>query len=212
MRASNRATIAPWRSPGAICSSGPTIPVRPGSPGKPQPGRRVAILPAEGDAVPLPAGETGLLAVHRSEPALMLGYWNRPEEEAEVMRGDWFVGGDLARLDADGYLWFEGRNNDLMKAMGYRVSPNELEVVLSAHPSVAEVGVAELPVRADVSVICGFVVLQPGAEPDAKALLAWCAERLAAYKRPREIRFLDALPRTANGKVQRKRLAEAVEG
>ncbi|MBP1180179.1 AMP-binding protein [Methylobacterium sp. PvR107] len=193
-------------------SSGSTIPVRPGSPGKPQPGRRVAILPAEGDAVPLPAGETGLLAVHRSEPALMLGYWNRPEEEAEVMRGDWFVGGDLARLDADGYLWFEGRNNDLMKAMGYRVSPNEVEVVLSAHPSVAEVGVAELPVRADVSVICGFVVLQPDAEPDAEALLAWCAERLAAYKRPREIRFLDALPRTANGKVQRKRLAEAVAG
>ena len=99
-----------------------------------------------------------------------------------------------------------------MKAMGYRVSPNAVEVVLSAHPAVAEVGVAELPVRADVSVICGFVVLQPDAEPDAAALLAWCAERLAAYKRPREIRFLDALPRTANGKVQRKRLAEAVAG
>ena len=86
---------------------------------------------------------------------------------------------------------------------------NEVEVVLSAHPSVAEVGVAELPVRADVSVICGFVVLQPGAEPDAADLLAWCESRLAAYKRPREIRFLDALPRTANGKVQRKRLVEA---
>jgi acyl-coenzyme A synthetase/AMP-(fatty) acid ligase len=193
-------------------SSGPTIPVRPGSPGKPQPGRRVAILPVAGEPVPLPAGESGLLAVHRTEPALMLGYWNRPEEEAEVTRGDWFVGGDLARLDADGYLWFEGRNNDLMKAMGYRVSPNEVEAVLSTHPSVAEVGVAELPVRADVSVICGFVVLQPGVEPDAEGLLAWCAERLAAYKRPREIRFLDALPRTANGKVQRKRLAEAVAG
>lgn len=193
-------------------SSGPTIPVRPGSPGKPQPGRRVAILPVAGEPVPLAVGETGLLAVHRSEPALMLGYWNRPEEEAEVMRGDWFTGGDLARLDEDGYVWFEGRNNDLMKAMGYRVSPNEVEVVLAAHPSVAEVGVAELPVRADVTVICGFVVLQPDAEPDAAALLAWCAERLAAYKRPREIRFLDALPRTANGKVQRKRLVEAVAG
>ena len=124
----------------------------------------VAILPVAGEPVPLPAGESGLLAVHRTEPALMLGYWNRPEEEAEVTRGDWFVGGDLARLDADGYLWFEGRNNDLMKAMGYRVSPNEVEAVLSTHPSVAEVGVAELPVRADVSVICGFVVLQPGVE------------------------------------------------
>ncbi|TXN15920.1 long-chain fatty acid--CoA ligase, partial [Methylobacterium sp. WL122] len=154
-------------------------------------------------------GETGLLAVHRSEPGLMLGYWNRPDEEAQVMRGDWFAGGDLACLDAEGYLWFEGRNDDLMNAMGYRVSPNEVEGALIAHPSVAEAGVAELPVRADVSVICGFVVLQPGAEPDADALIAWCAERLAAYKRPREIRFLDALPRTANGKVQRKRLAAA---
>lgn len=190
-------------------SSGPTIPVRPGSPGKPQPGRRVAILPVEGEPVPLPPGERGLLAVHRSEPGLMLGYWNRPEEEAAVMRGDWFVGGDLARLDADGYLWFEGRNDDLMKAMGYRVSPNEVEAVLATHPAVAEVGVAALAVRADVSVICAFVVPQPGAAPDAADLLAWCAGRLAAYKRPREIRFLDALPRTANGKVQRRRLAEA---
>ncbi len=191
-------------------SSGPTIPVRPGSPGRPQPGRRVAILPVDGPHEPLPSGEIGLLAVHRSEPGLMLGYWNRPDEETQVLRGNWFVGGDLARLDADGYLWFEGRNDDLMNAMGYRVSPNEVEGVLATHPDVAEVGVAELRVRADVSVVCGFVVLQPDARPDAEVLLAWCRERLAAYKCPREIRFLDALPRTANGKVQRKRLAEAV--
>ncbi|KQT53426.1 AMP-dependent synthetase [Methylobacterium sp. Leaf456] len=190
-------------------SSGPTIPVRPGSPGRPQPGRCVAILPVEGAPEPLPAGETGLLAVHRSEPGLMLGYWQRPEEEAVVMRGDWFAGGDLASLDADGYLWFHGRNDDLMNAMGYRVSPVEVENVLAAHPDVAEVGVAELAVRADVRVIAGFVVPRAGAEPDAEGLIAWCTERLAGYKCPREIRFLEALPRTANGKVQRKRLAEA---
>ncbi|GLS43167.1 class I adenylate-forming enzyme family protein [Methylobacterium brachythecii] len=189
-------------------SSGPTIPVRPGSPGKPQPGRRVAILPAEGEPVPLRAGETGLLAVHRSEPGLMLGYWNRPDEEEAVLRGDWFTGGDLASLDADGYLWFHGRNDDLMNAMGYRVSPNEVEAALIEHPDVAEAGVAELAVRADLKVIAGFVVLAPGAAQDPQALIAWCGERLAAYKTPREIRFLDALPRTVNGKVQRKRLAE----
>lgn len=189
-------------------SSGPTIPVRPGSPGRPQPGRRVAILPVDGGDAPLPAGETGLLAVHRSEPGLMLGYWNRPEEEAAVMRGQWFAGGDLASLDADGYLWFHGRNDDLMNALGYRVSPNEVEGVVSEHPSVAEVGVAELGVRADLRVIAAFVVLRPGMPADASAIVAWCGERLAAYKCPREIRFLDALPRTANGKVQRRRLAE----
>ncbi|AWN39519.1 class I adenylate-forming enzyme family protein [Methylobacterium durans] len=190
-------------------SSGPTVPVLPGSPGKPQPGRRIAILPVDGAAEPLPPGETGLLAVHRTEPGLMLGYWNRPDEEAAVMRGAWFAGGDLARFDADGYLWFEGRNDDLMNAMGYRVSPNEVEGVLAEHPDVAEVGVAELSVRADIRVIAAFVVLNPGAAADAEALLDWCRARLAAYKCPREIRFLEALPRTANGKVQRKRLAEA---
>lgn len=191
-------------------SSGPTIPVRPGSPGRPQPGRCVAILPAEGEPVPLPAGQTGLLAVHRSEPGLMLGYWRRPEEEAAVMRGDWFAGGDLASLDLDGYLWFHGRNDDLMNAMGYRVSPVEVESALADHPDVAEVGVAELPVRADVRVIAAFVVPRPGTAPEAEALIAWCHERLAGYKCPREIRFLEALPRTANGKVQRKRLADTV--
>jgi len=190
-------------------SSGPTIPVRPGSPGRPQPGRRVAILPVDGPPEPLPPDEVGLLAVHRSEPGLMLGYWNRPDEEAAVMRGDWFAGGDLARLDAEGYLWFEGRNDDLMNAMGYRVSPVEVEAALAAHPDVAEVGVAELAVRADVSVIGGFVVLKPGAVADEAALIAWCRDRLAAYKCPRAIRFLGALPRTTNGKVQRKRLAAA---
>jgi acyl-coenzyme A synthetase/AMP-(fatty) acid ligase len=190
-------------------SSGPTIPVRPGSPGRPQPGRRVAILPAEGPPEPLPAGETGLLAIHRSDPGLMLGYWQRPEEEAAVLRGEWFAGGDLASFDADGYLWFHGRNDDLMNAMGYRVSPVEVEGVLAGHPDIAEVGVTELAVRPDLRVIAAFVVLRPGAEPDEEAMIAWCGERLAAYKAPRAIRFLDALPRTANGKVQRKRLAEA---
>ncbi|KQP05546.1 AMP-binding protein [Methylobacterium sp. Leaf93] len=189
-------------------SSGPTIPVKPGSPGKPQPGRRVAILPVDGPDEPLPEGETGLLAIHRTEPGLMLGYWNRPEEEATVLRGEWFAGGDLASLDEEGYLWFHGRNDDLMNALGYRVSPNEVEGVVGLHPSVAEVGVTELAVRADLKVIAAFVVLKPGEEADAASILAWCGERLAAYKCPREVRFLDALPRTANGKVQRKRLAD----
>jgi acyl-coenzyme A synthetase/AMP-(fatty) acid ligase len=139
----------------------------------------------------------------------MLGYWQRPEEEAAVMRGEWFAGGDLASFDADGYLWFHGRNDDLMNAMGYRVSPVEVEGVLAGHPDIAEVGVTELSVRVDLRVIAAFVVLRPGAKPDAEGLMAWCGERLAAYKAPRAVRFVEALPRTANGKVQRKRLAEA---
>lgn len=192
-------------------SSGPDTPRRPGAVGKPQPGRRVAILPIEGGDAPLPAGEEGLLAVHRSDPGLMLGYWQRPDEEAQVYRGEWFVGGDLATIDADGYVFHRGRANDLMKALGYRVSPLEVEAVLAEHPAVAEVACTEARVRADVSVIAAFIVLQPGEHTDSADIERFAAERLAAYKQPRAIVFVDALPRTANGKIMRSslRLPEA---
>ncbi len=188
-------------------SSSPAVPPKPGSPGKPQAGRRVAILPVDGGTDPLPPGEVGLLAVHRSDPGLMLGYWNRPDEEEAVFHGDWFVGGDLAALDEDGYVWFHGRADDLMNAMGYRVSPEEVETVLAAHPDLADVAVTELQVRADVSVIAAFCVPKiPGEPPAKEAVVAFAAEHLAAYKCPREIIFLDALPRTDNGKVLRRAL------
>lgn len=188
-------------------STGPGMTIKPGSPGKPQPGRRVAILSPDSDgATPLPTGSIGLLAVHRSEPSLMLGYWHRPEEEALVYRGDWFCGGDLASLDADGYLWHHGRNDDVMNAMGYRVSPVEVEMALAEHPAIAEVAVTELRVRADVSVITAFIVLREGQTVTSDELSAHAEARLAAYKCPREWRFVASLPRTANGKVQRKKL------
>lgn len=186
-------------------SSSPVVPRRPGAIGRPQAGRSVVILPADGGTAPLPPGETGLLAAHRGDPGLMLGYWERPEEEAEVLRGEWFVGGDLASMDADGYVTHHGRANDLMKAFGYRVSPLEVEAVLGEHPSVAEVACAEVRVRADVSVIAAFVVAR-GEVRDGEALKAFAATRLAAYKCPREIVFVDALPRTANGKIKRTAL------
>jgi acyl-coenzyme A synthetase/AMP-(fatty) acid ligase len=188
-------------------SSSPDVPPKPGSPGKPQSGRAVAILPVDGGTVPLPPGQTGLLAVHASDPGLMLGYWNRPDEQVRAFRGEWFVGGDLATMDEDGYIWFEGRNDDLMNAFGYRVSPQEVENVLLGHPSVAEAGVAEVRVREDVAVIAGFVVPASGLECDAAALLDYAAQHLARYKLPREIRIVDRLPRTANGKLLRRELA-----
>ncbi len=185
----------------------PGEPIRPGSPGRPQRGRRVAVLPVEAGETPLPVGETGLLAVHRSDPALMLGYWNRPEEEAAVMRGDWFVGGDLAAFDADGWLWFHGRNDDVMNALGYRVSPLEVEKALADCPGIAEVVVAETQVREDVSVITAFVVRKPDAEITEDQVLAHCSGHLAAYKAPRRVLFVDRVERTANGKVARKATA-----
>jgi acyl-coenzyme A synthetase/AMP-(fatty) acid ligase len=188
-------------------STGPSVPYRPGTVGKPQAGRRIAILPAEAGIEPLPTGGEGLIAVHRSDPGLMLGYWKRPGEEAEVFRGDWFVGGDLGAIDADGYVTHLGRFNELMNAGGYRVSPLEIEAALAACPGIAEVACTEIRVRSDVSIVGAFVVRHDRATIDAAAVKAFAAERLAAYKVPREIVFVDRLPRTANGKVQRKALA-----
>lgn len=188
-------------------STGPDVPRKAGRLGKAQPGRRIAVLPTDGGELPLAAGEEGLLAVHRSDPGLMLGYWNRPAEDAEVYRGEWFVGGDLASIDGEGYVAHLGRANDIMKALGYRVSPLEVEAVLARHPDVAEVACAEVKVREDVSVIGAFVVLRSGAAADADSILAHARTHLAEYKMPRQVVFVPELPRTANGKVRRAALA-----
>jgi acyl-coenzyme A synthetase/AMP-(fatty) acid ligase len=190
-------------------SSGPQVPTRPGSPGKPQAGRRVAVLPGDEEApdaaTPLPAGETGVLAVHRSDPGLMLGYWHLPEETAAAFRGDWFLTGDLARFDADGYLWYEGRADDQMNAFGYRVAPEEVERALAEHPDVAEVAVVETR-AGEVSIVTAFVVPRADATPDPAGLEALAADRLADYKRPRRYVFVEELPRTGSGKVLRRAL------
>jgi acyl-coenzyme A synthetase/AMP-(fatty) acid ligase len=188
-------------------STGPSVPYKRGTVGKPQPGRRIAILPVGGGDEPLPSNSEGLIAVHRSDPALMLGYWKRPEEEADVMRGAWFVGGDLGTIDDDGYVAHRGRANELMNAGGYRVSPLEVEAAIALCPAVAEVACSEVRIRNDVSIVAAFVVLADDAKADPAAIKTFAAERLAAYKVPREIVFVDRIPRTANGKVQRKALA-----
>ncbi|MCO5308435.1 MAG: AMP-binding protein [Austwickia sp.] len=225
-------------------SSSPTTPSKPGSPGRPQPGRRIAVLPAAtgespqglirdqpgadqgdpGDPGPvdvlLPDGEVGLLAVHRSDPGLMLGYWERPQEDADSTRGEWFVSGDLVHIEPDGYLVHHGRDDDVMTSMGYRVSPLEVEAVLCHHPAVAEAGCAEVEVKPGVRIITAYVVLAPDADPalrtdppDAAAvadfereLIAHAHDELAGYKCPRRIKLIDALPRTANGKIRRREL------
>lgn len=183
------------------------MPVRPGSPGRPQRGRRIAVLSQTGPNEPAAAGEVGLLAIHRQDPGLMLGYWRRPEEERQVFRGDWFAGGDLAAFDDDGYLWHHGRADDLMNAGGYRVSPLEVEAALATCPGVAEIAVAERRVREDVSVIAAYVVRGEGASVTADDIVRTATESLAAYKRPREVFFVPGLPRSANGKLLRRNLA-----
>ena len=187
-------------------SSGPTVPVRPGSAGKPQTGRQVAVLPLDSGTDPLPHGQIGLLAIHRSEPGLMLGYWHRPAEDAATRRGDWFIGGDLAAFDADGYLWHHGRADDVMNPGGYRVSPAEVEAALVDCPGVAELAVRQVQVRPDVAIIVAYAVRLPGSNVSETDILRHAEHRLAAYKRPRQVQFVDALPRSANGKLLRRAL------
>ncbi|WP_305986672.1 class I adenylate-forming enzyme family protein [Roseibium sp. MMSF_3544] len=192
-------------------SSGPDVPVKPGATGKPQPGRKVALLDenADGEVFALPE-QAGLLSVHRDEPGLMLGYWQRPEETQAAFRGDWFLTGDRMRTDADGYYWYEGRADDLMNSFGYRVAPEEVERVLSGHPEVHEVAVTETQVRPGVSLITAFVVPRDPDGFDTDALAERAASYLADYKRPKAYKVLDQLPRTPSGKIRRKDLKHAV--
>lgn len=190
-------------------STSPTIPYKPGSPGKPQEGRRVCILPVEDGLSPLPAGERGILSVHNSDPGLLLQYWNSDQEIS--FRGEWFLTGDLAHIDEEGYVFYHGRNDDVMNSFGYRVSPNEVERVLSQLPFLAEVGVTEIPKPDGISLIAAFIVLKEPHEPEEflkKEIFQYAQNHLAHYKNPREIFFVKELPHNKNGKLMRKKLME----
>lgn len=195
-------------------SSSPTVPIKPGSAGRPQSGRRVAILretsedPTRTDGTEVPRGEVGLLAVHRSDPGLMLGYWQRPAEEAQVLQGDWFVGGDLASMDEDGYVTFAGRADDVIKSFGLRLSPIEIETEMSHHPALQECAAVGLEVDPTKTLLALAVMPKDGAEVDEATLRAYAAEHLAGYKQPHLYRFVEQLPRTRNGKIQRRVLAQ----
>lgn len=188
-------------------SSSPAVPTKPGSPGKPQHDRCVRILPVSGGEDPLKPGETGLIAVHRSDPGMMLGYWNRPEEDQTVFRGDWFIGGDLGYFDDDGYLWFEGRNDDVMTSFGYRISPLEVESAIMRHPAVQQAGVTEVELHPGMKLVSAFVVLREHETLSASELIDFASRSLARYKVPKQVFFVELLPQSGNGKIIRKDLA-----
>lgn len=193
-------------------SSGPSTPTRPGSPGRPQAGRRVAVLPLDGGEAPLGAGRSGVLAVHRDDPGLMLRYWNSPDATQAAFRGPWFLTGDCARFDEDGYLWYEGRSDDIINALGYRVGPAEVEAALAQHPAIREVAVCGLEVRPGVTLVAAYLVFHPEfTSPNEAALTEFAKARLADYKQPRVWRALSALPRGRTGKVLRRELSAAWE-
>jgi acyl-coenzyme A synthetase/AMP-(fatty) acid ligase len=185
------------------------LPIRAGSPGLVQPGHDVRLLdPATWQEVP--AGAEGMLCVPRADPALMLRYWNQPEETAACVHDQWFLTGDFARRDADGYVWFLGRRDDLINTFGYRVSPHEVDRVLKEHPDVADAAAVGETVAAEKTLVVAYVVPHAGRTLAPEALLAYAHRHLAGYKAPRIVYLVDDLPRTRNGKVQRRALVPAL--
>jgi malonyl-CoA/methylmalonyl-CoA synthetase len=175
---------------------------RPGTVGKPLPGVDARILDEHGADVA--DGVTGEL--HVKSPTLFAGYWNRPDATKAAFRDGWFATGDLAVRSADGYYTLCGRRSDLIIAGGFNIYPREIEELLAEHPAVAEVAVVGSPDPVKGEVPVAYVVPRPDAGQDSSALVAWCRDRLASFKVPREVRFIDALPRNAMGKVEKKRL------
>ncbi|NVO55420.1 acyl--CoA ligase [Rhodobacteraceae bacterium B1Z28] len=182
-------------------SSSPTHPARGDALGQPQPGRRVAILGPDG---PVSQGQEGTIAIHRSDPGLMLTYLNAPQEVDERMQGDWFLTGDQGAMAEDGQVTYLGRDDDMMNAGGYRVSPVEVESVLSRCPGITQVGAAAVEVKEDTFVIAAFY---SGPEKlDDADLRAYVQANLARYKQPRAFVHLPALPTGGNGKLLRRAL------
>jgi long-chain acyl-CoA synthetase len=154
----------------------------------------------------MPVGEPGELAL--AGPQVMLGYWNRPEETAQVLQDGWLLTGDMAVMDEEGYFSIVDRKKDLIIAGGYNVYPREVEEVLYEHPKVLEVAVAGVPDSYRGEIVKAFVVLRSGEQASVEEILEFARARLAAYKVPRSVEFRDDLPKTLIGKVLRRALVE----
>ena len=198
-------------------------PPKPGSMGKGYPGHRVMVIDDEGRECAV--GVAGDVAVNRfdvhgqPDPVFFLGYWKNDTATAKKFSGDWCRTGDLATRDADGYLWYQGRSDDVFKAAGYRIGPGEVENCLVKHPAVANAAVVPKPDAARGAVVKAYIVLSPdfvaariGFTPDFRPfdqqltaqLQVHVKGKLAPYEYPKEIEFVDALPMTTTGKVQRR--------
>ena len=184
-------------------------PIRPGSAGFPQPGHDIRLLDPETLAEVAP-GEEGMICIPESDPGLFLRYWNLPEETAKLRHDGWFFTGDYARYDADGYLWFLGRKDDIIKSFGYRVSPYEIERVLKSHPAVADCACVGEAAGKDKLLVVAYVIAQPGAAVTADELAAFGREHLAAYKAPKVVYLARDFPRTRNGKILRREISPAI--
>lgn len=190
-------------------------PAKPGSMGRPYPGHRVAVIDDDGN--PVNTGDTGEVALNRTDihgdpdPIFFIEYWKNPEATLSKYSGDWCRTGDLASMDEDGYLWYRGRADDMFKAAGYRIGPSEIENCLVKHRAVANAAVVPKPDAERGNIVKAFIVLTPGIKRSRAAddkliaeLQAHVRGKLAPYEYPKEIEFVEELPMTVTGKVQRR--------
>ena len=188
-----------------ICNY-PALAIKPGSMGKPVPGIKVAIVDDQGNE--LPANQMGNLAIEKGWPSMMRQIWNNPDKyESYFLKDRWYVSGDSAYKDEEGYYWFQGRVDDVIMTSGERVGPFEVESKLLEHPAVAEAGVIGKPDPVRGEIIKAFVALVEGYEPSEELvqdIQQFVKKGLAAHAAPREIEFKDKLPKTRSGKIMRR--------
>jgi long-chain acyl-CoA synthetase len=156
------------------------------------------------DGRDLPPGELGEIAI--KGPNVMQGYFRRPEETAEVMRDGWFRTGDIGQMDADGYFYLVDRAKDMINVSGFKVWPSEIEELFMKHPDVSEAAVIGIPDPDSGEAVKAFAVLRESAQVTAEELVDFCRKRIAIYKAPRFVEFVDSLPRNPSGKILKREL------
>jgi len=197
---------------GIMIANFPALDIRPGSMGRPLPGVEAAIVRKTADGRVEVVGEPdvqGELALRPGWPSMFRAYWGEPGRYGKCFAGGFYLTGDLARRDRDGYFWFVGRADDVIKTSGHLIGPFEVESVLLEHPAVAEAGVIGKPDPVALAVVKAFVSLKDGRAPTAelrRELLAFARTRLGAVVAPKEIEFRPSLPKTRSGKIMRRLL------
>ena len=184
-------------------------PIRPGSAGFPQPGHDIKLLDPE-NLQEVGLGEEGMICVPDSDPGLFLRYWNLPDETKKHLHDGWFFTGDYAKYDKDGYIWFLGRKDDIIKSFGYRVSPYEIERVYKSHPDVSDCAAVGEEVAKDKLLVVVYVLPHDEKDPDPNELLKFGQQHLAAYKAPKTVYLTREFPKTKNGKILRKNIEKSM--